>query len=279
MRVITWNVNSLKVRFERLLGLLDRHDPDVVCLQETKTDDPEFPALEIRQRGYHVAFYGQKSYNGVAILSKAPLDGVQKGFPGDPVPGEARAIAATIQGLRIWDLYVVNGQALDSPKFRNKMAWLTALREHLAHESGPSLLVGDWNITPDDRDVHDPEKWAGQLHASAEERAMLQTFFDAGFTDLQRLFDEGPGPWTWWDYRFQAFRHGWGLRIDLALGSDEVRRKTTAVWVDKDERRQPTHPSKPSDHAPVIVDLDWPFTPDPPEAPKATKPTTLGAFG
>jgi exodeoxyribonuclease-3 len=280
VRVVSWNVNSLRVRYERLLGFLDRHDPDVVCLQETKAEDSAFPDLALKQRGYHVAFWGQKSYNGVAILSKAPLDAIEFSFPNNPVPAEARAIAATIQGLRIWDLYVVNGQALDSPKFQTKMAWLEALKARVVTDAaaGPTLLVGDWNITPDDRDVHDPEKWSGGIHASDEERSMLQSFFDAGFTDLQRLFDDGPGPWTWWDYRFQAFRQRWGIRIDLALGNPAVRAKTTAVAVDKDERRQTTHPSKPSDHAPVIVDLDWPFTPEPPAVPKATTVMSLGDF-
>ncbi len=241
-------------------------------------EDAQFPHVELARKGYHCAFFGQKSYNGVAILSKAPMQGVAMGFPGDPVPEEARVLSASIAGLRIWDLYIVNGQSLGSDKFERKMVWLDALREHVMAHAGPQLLVGDWNITPDDRDVHDPEEWRDQIHASTPERAHVQAFKDAGFTDLQRLFDDGPGPWTWWDYRNQAFRHGHGIRIDLALATVDVAAKTTGVFVDKDERRQPTHPSKPSDHAPVIVDLDWPFEADPPMAKPETKATTLGFF-
>ncbi len=287
MRVLFWNVNSLGVRYDRLIGVLERHDPDVVCLQETKSEDARFPEKALQQKGYHCAYWGQKSYNGVAILSKAPLQDVRMGFDGDPVPEEARTIAATVPtvdgpGLRIWDLYVVNGQAKDSPKFATKMQWLDALRAAVEADRNatglPTLLVGDWNITPSDLDVHDPEKWRGQIHATPEERGHLQAFLDGGFHDLQRRFDEGPGPWTWWDYRFQAFRHGWGIRIDLALGDDRVAEATTSVRVDKDERRQPTHPSKPSDHAPVIVDLAWESVVDPPRVEKPTVATTLGAF-
>ncbi len=278
VRVLFWNVNSLRVRFERLLGVIKRHAPDVVCLQETKMEDAQFPHVELARLGYHAAFMGQKSYNGVAILSKAPLKDVAMGFPGDPVPEEARVIAGTIAGLRIWNLYVVNGQSLGSDKFERKMQWLTALRAHVLAHDGPQLLVGDWNITPDDRDVHDPELWRDQIHASQPERAHVQAFKDGGFTDLQRLFDDGPGPWTWWDYRNQAFRQRHGIRIDLALGTADVAAKCTSVAVDKDERREPTHPTKPSDHAPVIVDVDWPFEANPPVAPKETRATTLFGF-
>lgn len=291
MRVLFWNVNSLSARFERLLGVIERHDPDVICLQETKSEDVRFPEKALQQKGYHCAYWGQKSYNGVAILSKAPLQDVRTGFSGDPVPDEARTIAATIPvsgpdgapaGLRIWDLYVVNGQGLDSPKFQTKMEWLTALRAEVAADQAatglPTLLVGDWNITPSDLDVHDPEKWRDQIHASEPERAHIRAFLEAGFHDLQRRFDEGPGPWTWWDYRFQAFRQRWGIRIDLALGDAAVAAATTDVRVDKDERRQPTHPTKPSDHAPVIVDLDWDVAVEPPAVERPTVATTLGAF-
>lgn len=277
MRLLTWNINSLRVRFERLLGVLERHDPDVVCLQETKVEDKAFPHAEIKRRGYHVAAHGQRGYNGVAILSKAPLEDVMPGFPGDPV-GEARTIAATTHGVRVWSVYVVNGQSTDSPKFPRKLEWLEALAAALRDEPRPLVLAGDWNVAPDDRDLHDPALWIGHVHATADERTRLQAILDQGLTDLQRLHHQGPGPWTWWDYRALGFAKDRGMRIDLVLASQEVAAACTSAGVDRDERRQTIHPSVPSDHAPVVVDLDLHFEPDPPVAPPTTRPTTLGAF-
>ncbi len=258
MKLITWNVNSLRARLERTLGVLDRHAPDVLALQETKCTDDQFPFQELEAAGYHAVHHGQPKYNGVALLSREPVDDVRRGFPGDPAPDMARVVGGRVGDLHLLNCYVVNGQAPGSDKFALKMRWLDALRDHLASAYDPSdrlVVVGDWNITPDDRDVHDPEKWREQIHCTEEERAQLRGFLDWGLTDLHRLHDDGPGPWTWWDYRMGAFARGWGLRIDLALGTAPVAAACTTVEVDKDERRKTTHETNPSDHAPVAVTL------------------------
>lgn len=260
MKIVTWNVNSLRTRLVRTRALLERHRPDVLCLQETKVADEEFPAAEFEALGYSAAIYGQKTYNGVAILSRESLAEVRRGFPGDPAPEEARVIAGEVGGLRVLNLYVVNGQAVGSPKYQLKLAWLDALISWLAAERAaaetPLLVVGDFNIAPEDRDVHDPERWRGEVLCSEPERERLQALFDLGISDLLRRVTGEGGLYTWWDYRAGAFHRGWGLRIDLALGSAAVAARCREVTIDRAERKISTGEGKPSDHAPVIVTLE-----------------------
>lgn len=259
VKIVTWNVNSLRTRLARAQALLERHQPDVLCLQETKVADDEFPTAEIEALGYSAAIYGQKTYNGVAILSRKPATAVRRGFPGDPVPEEARVIAGEIDGLTVLNLYVVNGQSLGSPKYETKLAWLDALTAWLAAERAaerPLIVVGDFNIAPDDRDVHDPEQWRGEVLCSEPERARLRALLDLGLVDLLRLRTAEGGLFTWWDYRSGAFHRGWGLRIDLALGTAGVAGRCRDVAIERNERKISTGEGKPSDHAPVVVSLD-----------------------
>lgn len=263
LKLITWNVNSVRSRMERTVALLERHQPDVVCLQEIKVADGEFPAADFERLGYRSAIYGQKTYNGVAILSREPVTDVTRGFPGDPVPEEARVIAATVAGspfdpqggLRLVNLYVVNGQSVGSDKYSRKLAWLDALTRWLSdsHDPGtPLLLVGDFNIAPEERDVHDPERWRGKVLFSDPERERLDRMLAWGLRDLQRVHTDEGGLYTWWDYRMGAFHRGWGLRIDLGLGTAPVAERLTEVAIDREERKTSTGEGKPSDHAPVI---------------------------
>jgi len=258
MRIITWNVNSVRPRLERLLALLGRHAPDLLCLQETKVTDEAFPRDAIEAQGYHVACHGQKTYNGVALVSREPPEDVRRGFPADPAADEARVISATLDGLRVVNAYVVNGQALGSAKYALKLRWLDALAAWIAGAhlpSTPLLVLGDFNIAPDDRDVHDPELWRNRLLVSDAERERLRRLLGWGLTDLLRQLTDEPS-FTWWDYRFGAFHRRLGLRLDLALGTTPVAARLRAVTVDRDERKKTTGPGTPSDHAPVIVDLE-----------------------
>ncbi len=259
MKIITWNVNSLRTRLARTRALLERHQPDLLCLQETKVGDDEFPAAELADLGYEAAIFGQKTYNGVAMLSRRPLAEVRRGFPGNPAPEEARVISGELDGLRVVDLYVVNGQSVGSPKYELKLAWLDAVTAWLAAERAadrPLLVVGDFNIAPEDRDVHDPEGWRDQVLCSEPERQRLRAMLDLGLVDLLRRITGDGGLYTWWDYRAGAFHRGWGLRIDLALGSEPVAARCREVVIDRAERKSSTGEGKPSDHAPVIVTLE-----------------------
>jgi len=258
MKVITWNVNSIRMRLGRVRALLLRHRPDVLALQEVKVPAALFPAAEIEELGYRAAVFGQAGRNGVALLSPHPLEAVERGFPGDPVPEQARVIAATVQGLRLIDVYVVNGRAVGTPEYEIKLRWLEAFAAWLRVEHRPQeplLVVGDFNVTPDDRDVHDPERWRDRNLCSRPERERLRALLDWGLVDLLRQHQGGPGPFTWWDYREGAFHRGWGLRLDLALGTRPVAERCLEVAVDRDERRPTSGEGKPSDHAPVIVTL------------------------
>lgn len=258
MKIVTWNVNSIRMRLPRTLALLERHRPDVVCLQETKVEDDAFPMLELDAAGYTSVSFGQRTYNGVAILSRLPVTDVERGFPGDPIPNESRVLAATVDGVRILNLYVVNGKARGTPHYERKLAWLDALNGWLreAHDpSQPLLVLGDFNVAPQEADVHDPERWADKIHFTEPERQRVRAMLDWGLVDLLRLHHEGPGPYTWWDYRFGAFHQGWGLRLDLALGTQPVADRCTGVVVDRDERKPTFGEGKPSDHAPVVVEL------------------------
>ena len=253
MKLATWNVNSLTVRLPQLVDWLGQQQPDVLVLQETKLTDDKFPQADIQAAGWHSVWFGQKTYNGVALLARiAPVD-VLHNIPGFDDP-QARVIAATVGGLRIVGAYFPNGQAPGSDKFAYKMAWLQALHGWLRGELArhPQLvLMGDFNIAPEDRDVFDPVAWAGQIHCTPEERAHFQALCALGLADAFRLFDQPPRIWTWWDYRNLAFRKNQGLRIDHILVSQALRLRVTACTVDKLPRKN----ERPSDHAPVLATL------------------------
>ena len=259
MRLVTWNVNSIRQRLPRLLAMLERHAPDVVCLQETKVEDHDFPTMEIASAGYDCAVLGQRAYNGVAILSRAGLDDVRTGFDDDPVPEQSRVVSALAGDLRVVCVYVVNGKAVGDPAYGTKLAWLDALGAWLAASFDPTdplVVAGDFNVAPDDRDVWDADLWRGQNLASEPERARLRALFDWGLTDLGRISaGDVTGPFSFWDYQAGAFHKGWGLRIDLALGTAPVRDRLDDVFVERDERKPTFGEGKPSDHAPVVVTL------------------------
>ena len=256
MKIATWNVNSIRTRLERALAWIQAHDPDVLCLQEIKCEDEIFPREPFEALGYHVETHGQKTYNGVALLSKTPAEDVVRGLPGDGDDAQARFIAGTFDGLRVIDVYVPNGSSVDSDKFVYKLDWLSRLGEAIDDAHGPDddvLLVGDFNIAPDGRDVYDPEAFAGQVHFHPKEHAALAALTEWGFEDLFRKFEDGPGWYSWWDYRQLGFPKNKGLRIDLMLGTSSVWDHCDECWIDRDERKG----EKPSDHAPVVADIDW----------------------
>jgi exodeoxyribonuclease III len=259
VKLITWNVNSIRQRLPRLLALLERHEPDVVLLQETKVEDAAFPTMEIDAAGYECALLGQRAYNGVAILSKAGLGSVRTGFDGDPVPEQSRVISADVGDLRVICVYVVNGKAVGDPAYETKLRWLEALRAWVATTNDPDrplVIAGDFNVAPDDRDVWDAELWRGKNLASEPERAQVRALREWGTTDLGRAAaGDVAGPFTFWDYTAGAFHKGWGLRIDLALGTAPVAERMESVMVERDERKPTFGEGKPSDHAPVIVTL------------------------
>jgi exodeoxyribonuclease-3 len=259
MKIVTWNVNSIRMRLSRVAQLLQRHAPDLLCLQELKVDETAFPASELEPSGYRAVVHGQAGRNGVAMLSRRPLVDVAPGFTGDPLPDQARVIAGSLDGIRVVDVYVVNGRAVGTPEHELKLRWLDALVTWLrtAHDPGEQVLVvGDFNVAPDDRDVHDPERWRGQNLCTEAERQRIEALLAWGFVDLLRVHEGGPGPFTWWDYREGAFHRGWGLRLDLALGTPPVAERCKGVTVDRDERKPTFGEGKPSDHAPVVVTLE-----------------------
>ncbi len=253
MKIATWNVNSLKVRLPHLLDWLNQTRADVVCLQETKTEDANFPRAEIEAAGYHVAFAGQKTYNGVAILSRQPLQEVQVGIPG-LADEQKRVLAASVGSLRVINLYVPNGQSVDSDKYQYKLNWLEALADWLQAELArhPELAVlGDFNIAPEDRDVYDPIAWQGQVLCSEPERAHFRALLELGLKDGFRLFEQPEKSYSWWDYRQGAFRRNLGLRIDHILLSQPLAERCTACTIDTAPRRL----ERPSDHAPVVAEI------------------------
>jgi exodeoxyribonuclease-3 len=253
-RIATWNVNSLRVRLPQLAGWLQDAGPDVVALQETKLTDPDFPAAELAALGYHAAWSGQRTYNGVAVLSREPLTVIETGIPGFE-DEQRRVLAVDTGGLRVIDLYVPNGQAVGSEKYAYKLRWLDALHAWLATEARahPNLVVlGDFNIAPEDRDVHDPVAWAGSVHVSEPERAALRRLLDAGLVDVFRSFEQPESSYSWWDYRQGAFRRNHGLRIDLVLAATPLAARCSACRIDREPRRA----DRPSDHAPVIATFD-----------------------
>ncbi|NLB58340.1 MAG: exodeoxyribonuclease III [Gammaproteobacteria bacterium] len=255
MKIASWNVNSLNVRLPHLERWLDEFVPDVVGLQETKLEDVRFPAEVLDGLGYSNVFHGQKTYNGVAILARGrEISDVQMGIPGFE-DDQKRVIAATVDGVRVVNLYVVNGQAVGSDKYAYKLRWLEAVHGWIASElqAHPEMVVmGDFNIAPDDRDVHDPEVWnEGHILTSTPERAALQGLLDLGLHDAFRLHTEEGGIFSWWDYRQAAFRRGLGLRIDLTLVSDALKDRAVASGIDRETRTW----ERPSDHAPAWVQL------------------------
>jgi exodeoxyribonuclease III len=253
MKLATWNVNSLAVRLPQLLAWLAASQPDAMVLQETKLSDDKFPHAEIEAAGYQAQCFGQKTYNGVALLSKAPATDMVRNIPGY-ADNLARVITGTVDGMRIVGGYFPNGQAPGTDKFEYKMQWLRALREWLADELArhPRLvLLGDFNIAPEDRDVCDPVAWAGQIHCTDEERDHLRKLFGLGLVDAFRLFEQPPKSWSWWDYRNLAFRRNQGLRIDLILVSEALKPAVQSCVIDKAPRKN----ERPSDHAPVVLTL------------------------
>ena len=258
VRIATWNVNSVKQRVPRLLPWLDQRQPDVVCLQETKLGDDPFRELladELALRGYEFAAHGEATWNGVAILSRVGLDEVIAGL-GDEMPGfphpEARAVAATCAGIRVSSVYVPNGRVPDSDHYLYKLAWLESLRDRVAGGPDASVVCGDFNIAPTDHDVFDPDAYAGQTHVTPPERKALAELMALGLHDVVR--DRWPDEtvFTYWDYRAGMFPKDLGMRIDLVLASAPVASRVEAAWVDREARKG----RGPSDHAPVIVDLD-----------------------
>ena len=254
MKFASWNVNSLNVRLPHVERWCAQAKPDVLALQETKQEDAKFPAAALEAAGYHSAFSGQKTYNGVAILARTPLSDVQHGIVGFDDP-QRRIISATVGDIRVVNLYVVNGQAVGSEKFAYKLDWLARVTAFLAEQIKryPRLVVmGDFNIAPDDRDVHDPAAWKDQVLCSAPERDALQRMLDLGLIDSFRQFTEDSGHYSWWDYRQAAFRRNLGMRIDLILISDALRGCARAAAID----REPRTWERASDHTPVVVEID-----------------------
>lgn len=253
MKLATWNVNSLKVRLPHLQDWLAREQPDVVCLQETKLEDSKFPAAELEAAGWRCAYSGQKTYNGVAILSRAPAADVSLGIPGF-ADEQKRVIAGTVDGVRVVCVYIPNGQSVDSDKYRYKLAWLEALTAWLRDELQryPDLaLLGDYNIAPEDRDVHDPAAWKDQVLCSEPERAAFRGLQALGLKDSFRLFDQPEGSFSWWDYRMNAFKRRMGLRIDHILLGEHLAPRCKAARIDVEPRKL----ERPSDHAPVIAEI------------------------
>ena len=252
MRVVSWNINSLRKRQDRLFEWLEGTQPDVVCLQETKCSDEQFPALALQSAGYDAAYHGEKSYNGVAILSKTKLTEIRTSLCDEVVDPQSRVISATTAHLRIYSVYAPNGQVIGSPAFTYKLEWYSRLRDCLTRERDADLAVcGDFNVAPEDIDIHDPQLWRGAIMCSEGERAAFQQLCAIGLRDTLRLHPHEPGLFTWWDYRMLAFPKNRGLRIDAVLASESLAKKCTASGVDRDMRRG----KDPSDHAPIWAEF------------------------
>ena len=252
LTIATWNVNSVRSRLDRLLAWLERRRPDVVCLQETKVVDEDFPRAAIEAFGYHCLINGQKTYNGVAILSRQEAREIARALPGDTPDAERRVLAAEVAGVVVASVYCPNGSEVGSDKYAYKLDWYRRLRQLLEQTwmpAQPLAVCGDYNVAPEDRDVWDPERWRGQVLFSDPEKEALATLTGWGLEDtLRRLRPDG-GIYTWWDYRFGAFHRGWGLRIDHILATPPLAARCLTVEVDRDERKG----DKPSDHAPVVA--------------------------
>ena len=258
LRIATWNVNSLLARMPRVIEWLQTVEPDVLCVQETKVTEATFPHAELEQVGYASAADGDGRYNGVAILSRVGIEEVTRGFPGEPgfPDPERRAIAAICGGVRVWSIYAPNGRTLDSPHYAYKLAWLQGLAGALRADAAsgrPLAVLGDFNVAPSDRDVWDPSQFVGSTHVSEPERRAFEELLSLGLTDVQPRALKGE-PFTYWDYRAGMFHKGMGMRIDLVLLDAVLAGALTDAYIDRDARKG----TKPSDHAPVVVDLSLP---------------------
>lgn len=264
MKVVSWNINSLRKRQDRFFEWLEKFAPDIVCLQETKCTDEQFPALSLQSVGYDSAYHGEKSYNGVAILSKKKLTHVRASLCDEVVDSQARVISATIGNARVYSVYAPNGQAIGSPAYKYKLEWYRRLRDCLSKEkdvdladgrvrpNGGLIVCGDFNVAPEDIDVHDPQLWRGAIMCSDGERAAFQQLCDIGLRDTLRLHPQELGVFTWWDYRMLAFPKNRGLRIDAVLVSETLAKKCTASGVDREMRKG----KDPSDHAPIWAEFN-----------------------
>lgn len=254
MLIATWNVNSILVRMPNLMRWLDDVKPDVLCMQETKCTDDKVPVQIFQERGYHCHLFGQQSYNGVAILTRGACETSHRGFPNDDGTAQARLITTSFNGINIVNVYIPNGQAVGSEKFVFKLGWMRHLREFFDatyNNTTPTLLCGDFNVAPEERDVHDPRLWTGRIMFSEPEHTALQDIKDWGFTDAFRSHTEEAGQFTWWDYRAGAFRRNLGLRIDHIWITDSLVPRSVKTWIDIEPRKW----ERPSDHAPVIAEF------------------------
>jgi exodeoxyribonuclease-3 len=257
VRIATWNVNSLRSRIDRVEALLQRHDIDVLAVQETKAREDQLPLMGLTVLGYEIASAGYNQWNGVAIISRVGIEDVEVGFAGmptwgDPAAAEARAIGATCGGVRVWSLYVPNGRKVDDPHYVYKLEWLARLREAARSMTGDVALVGDWNIAPQDEDVFDITRFATSTHVTPRERAAFAAFLEDGYVDVVRPHVRGADGFTYWDYYRQRYERNRGMRIDFVLGSPSLAARVTGAFVDRDERAG----KGASDHAPVVVDLE-----------------------
>jgi exodeoxyribonuclease-3 len=255
MKIATWNVNSINIRLEPVLRWIAEEKPDVLCLQEIKCTDEKFPFLDFAEIGYKAVILGQKSYNGVAILSPLDMKNVRYNFPGDTAEAPARLISADIGNIHVVDVYVPNGTELGTDKFVFKLDWLQRLRHYFdstCDRNSDVLLCGDFNIAPEERDVYDVAAWTGKLHFTIPERASLDYVRRWGFVDLFRQFNENGGQYSWWNYREGAFQRDNGLRIDFIWVSPSLAKKCKRCWIDRDPRTW----ERPSDHAPVVAEFD-----------------------
>jgi exodeoxyribonuclease-3 len=254
MKIATWNVNSVTARLPLVLKWLEGARPDVLCLQETKCVDEKFPAEAFAEIGYKSLTFGQRTYNGVAIVSRIEGKDVQRGFPDDDAEAHARLLAATVEGVRVVNVYIPNGQFVGSDKYEFKLEWMRRLRAFLDEEfwtDADVLLCGDFNVAPEARDVHDPQLWEGKVLFSKRERAALEEVKAWGFTDAFRLHMEAKGNYSWWDYRSGSFRRNAGMRIDHIWVSEPLAERCTRCWIDKEPREW----ERPSDHTPVVAEF------------------------
>ena len=255
MKLATWNVNSILARLPHVIRWLEAAQPDVLCIQETKCADEKFPTLDFKAIGYDCVIFGQQSYNGVAILSKGVCASVQRGYADDDVSAHSRLLAVDVAGIRVINVYIPNGQVVGSEKYKYKLDWMKRLRDLLDQNYDPTtpvLLCGDFNVAPEERDVHDPRLWQNRILFSEPERAALQHIKDWGFTDTFRLHTEKGGHYSWWDYRAGGFRRNLGLRIDHVWVSAPLAARSQNTWIDKESRGW----ERPSDHAPVVAEFE-----------------------
>ncbi len=256
MKIVTWNVNSLRVRLQHVLNWSAEHQPDVICLQETKSVDEKFPVSKLQEAGFNCSFSGQKTYNGVAILVRGEIDDVVVGLPGYDDP-QKRVLSITTNGIRVINIYVPNGSSVGSDKYAYKLTWFEHLLRFVENESSQHenlVVTGDFNIAPADEDVHDPEEWRDKILCSKPERANFQELIRLGLFDIFRHFEQPAKSYSWWDYRAASFRRNRGLRIDHILVSDALRRLCTSCFIDVDPRRW----ERPSDHTPVVAEFKTP---------------------